>query len=316
MTNNKISYQSIRLAIVIVTTLISLNINNIAVAKTTTYKCRESQYLNERIKPSKRNKEFHVLITERSRLTSKAKAYIKDLKKKYPKGYFEPKLVKIPSGSIMLKRRRGPLQYNLLAFYLGKYEVTFEEFDLCFASGGCDYFPDDCGWGRGLRPVIMISWNDIYQYITWLRKATKKKYRIPSPQEWLYAAGFGETYSVNETKEANCGGCNSEWSNIKTATVGSFKPNKFGLYDMFGNVYEWVLPIGPFLEHSQVKLIYPYDCFDGPRAETTSFPCSSSWKKYGGSWFQDDNDIFNIDHGAITYNSRALNHGFRLALMK
>ncbi len=130
-------------------------------------------------------------------------------------------------------------------FAIGKFAVTFDEWDACVAGGGCGgYQPPDNSWGRGNRPVINVSWNDAQTYIQWLSHKTGKSYRLPSEEEWEIAARAGTTteyYWGNDVghNNANCDGCGSEWDNRKTAPVGSFKPNAFGLYDMMGNVWQW-----------------------------------------------------------------------------
>jgi formylglycine-generating enzyme required for sulfatase activity len=130
-------------------------------------------------------------------------------------------------------------------FAIGKFAVTFGEWDACVADGDCGgYQPSDNGWGRGKRPVINVSWNDAQTYIQWLSHKTGKSYRLPSEEEWKIAARAGTTtdyYWGNDVgrNNANCDGCGSEWDNRKTAPVGSFKPNAFGLYDMLGNVWQW-----------------------------------------------------------------------------
>lgn len=130
-------------------------------------------------------------------------------------------------------------------FAIGKFAVTFDEWDACVAGGGCGgYQPPDNGWGRGNRPVINVSWNDAQTYIQWLSHKTGKSYRLPSEEEWEIAARAGTTteyYWGNDVghNNANCDGCGSEWDNRKTAPVGSFRPNAFGLYDMMGNVWQW-----------------------------------------------------------------------------
>ena len=132
------------------------------------------------------------------------------------------------------------------AFSMGRYEVTFAQWDACVANGGCGgYTPDDAGWGRGNRPVINVSWDDIQGFIKWLNGGTGGKYRLPSESEWEYAARAGSTtkYSWGNSigsNRANCDGCGSRWDNQQTAPVGSFSANAWGLHDMHGNVYEWV----------------------------------------------------------------------------
>ena len=65
----------------------------------------------------------------------------------------------------------------------GKYEVTFDEWDACVASGGCGRRPDDRGWGRGRRPVIDVSWEDAQAYAVWLRRETGAPYRLLSESD-------------------------------------------------------------------------------------------------------------------------------------
>ena len=139
----------------------------------------------------------------------------------------------------------GPVHRVEIArpFALGRYEVTFAEWDACVAAGGCRYRPDDNGWGRGDRPVINVSWHDAREYTDWLSKLTGQPYRLPSEAEWEYAARAGTTTARPWGVEigdgqANCHGCGGDWDGARTAPVGSFAANGFGLHDMLGNVWE------------------------------------------------------------------------------
>ena len=130
-------------------------------------------------------------------------------------------------------------------FWVGRYEVTFAEWDACVAAGGCGTRPDDAAWGRDNRPVINVSWNDAKEYVGWLSQETGETYRLLSEAEWEYAARAGSTTAFWWGKgvgrgNANCNGCGSKWDGKRTASVGSFKANDFGLYDTAGNVWEWV----------------------------------------------------------------------------
>ena len=70
-------------------------------------------------------------------------------------------------------------------FAVGRFEVTFDEWDACAADGGCNgYKPSDEGWGRGRRPVINVSWDDAKAYVAWLSKKTGKSYRLLSEAEY------------------------------------------------------------------------------------------------------------------------------------
>ena len=140
----------------------------------------------------------------------------------------------------------GPVHQVTIAepFAVGKYEVTFDEWDACVVAGGCKY-RDDSGWGRGNRPVIHISWDKTQEYVGWLSRMTGKTYRLLSEAEWEYVARAGSTTAYPwgdgiDTNKANCDGCGSQWDEQSTAPVGSFEANAFGVFDTAGNVWEWV----------------------------------------------------------------------------
>jgi len=124
---------------------------------------------------------------------------------------------------------------------VGKFEVTFAEWDACVAAGGCSHRPSDRGWGRGNRPVINVSWADAQEYVRWLSRRTGRTYRLLTEAEWEYAARAGTTtpYSFGQTispSQANYYGTGLG----RTQPVGSYPANAWGLHDMHGNVWEWV----------------------------------------------------------------------------
>ena len=127
-------------------------------------------------------------------------------------------------------------------FAVGKYEVTFDEWDACVKSGGCNgYKPSDEGWGRGRRPVINVSWDDAQAYVAWLSKKTGQPYRLLSEAEWEYAARAGTTTRYSWGDDITPEKANYHGSNVgKTTEVGSYPANPWGLHDMNGNVGEWV----------------------------------------------------------------------------
>jgi formylglycine-generating enzyme required for sulfatase activity len=90
-----------------------------------------------------------------------------------------------------------------------------------------------------------VSWAEAKQYVDWIVKLTGKPYRLLTEAEWEYAARAGTTtvyFWGDEIGDgnANCNPCGSQWDGKRTAPVGSFAANAFGLHDMHGNVWEWV----------------------------------------------------------------------------
>jgi formylglycine-generating enzyme required for sulfatase activity len=171
-----------------------------------------------------------------------------------------PEMVVVPAGSFVMgspateqhREADEDPQHTVAiadAFSVGRFEVTFDDWDACYDAGGCSIRAFDWGWGRGNRPVILVSWDDAKQYASWLSKVTGKHYRLLSEAEYEYAtrAGpsrtiypWGDEITQDGSAMANCLDCGSQWEREhQTAPVGSFSPNKFGLYDMEGNVWEW-----------------------------------------------------------------------------
>jgi formylglycine-generating enzyme required for sulfatase activity len=158
-------------------------------------------------------------------------------------------LVVVPAGSFDMgspTEYENPVHRVTIAkpFAIGRYEVTFNEWDKCVEDGGCKYRPEDREWGRGDRPVINISWLDAKAFVTWLSQKTGKTYRLPTEAEWEYAARGGTTSPYwwgrePGSRQANCRECNTGESQ-RTSPVGSYKPNAFGLYDTAGNAAEWI----------------------------------------------------------------------------
>ena len=167
-----------------------------------------------------------------------------------------PKMVVIPTGSFSMGCVSGQDCYEdelpahevtiARVFAVSVYEATFAQWDACVDDGGCGgYRSDDEGWGRGNRPVINVSWEDAQAYVSWLSSQTGQNYRLLSEAEWEYVAragtrtrfSWGDRLGPNQ---ANYGGDQYDGWEYETAPVGSYEPNGFGLYDMHGNVYEWV----------------------------------------------------------------------------
>ena len=170
------------------------------------------------------------------------------------------------------------------------------QWDLCVAEGGCSTTADDNGWGRGSRPVIMVSWNDAVEFTGWLSARTGQAYSLPSESQWEYVARAGEEGEwlggdpASVCDYANIAGAESglRWQHaacadpaaLETLPVGSLKSNAFGLHDVIGNVAEWTLDC--------MNLSY----LDAP-ADGSAWSrgiCSSRMTR-GGSWFTGTKDI-------------------------
>ena len=157
-------------------------------------------------------------------------------------------------------------------FALSVHEVTFEDFDRFTYPNEVD----DDGWGRGRRPVINVSWNDAQDYVAWLSAQTGASYRLPSESEWEYAARAG--------------------------TKTKYSWGGFGLYDMHGNVNEWV-----------------EDCWNesyaGAPSDGTAWMGGDCTRRVlrGGSWYNLPWAVrAALRHGDST-SHRSISIGFRVA---
>ena len=173
-----------------------------------------------------------------------------------------PEMVVVPAGSFTMgspasevdrDSDEGPQHRVTLArpFAVGKFAVTFDEWDACVADGGCNgHRPNDHGWGRGLRPAIDVNWHDAQAYVAWVARKTGKQYRLLSESEREYVTRAGTTTpfwwgSSSSTGQANYdgnstygGGQKGEYRK-RTVPVDWFQPNPWGLYQVHGNVWEW-----------------------------------------------------------------------------
>ena len=196
-------------------------------------------------------------------------------------------------------------------FAVGRFEVTFAEWDVCVEEGGCKYQPADRGWGRGRQPVTNVSWDDITgSYLPWLRRKTAKSYRLPTETEWEYAArGLAQASRVSTPYpwgddigkgRANCSGCGSTWDN-RPAPVGSFAANAFGLHDMHGNVWEWV--------QDCYKVTYSGAPADG---QATSDVAACLRVVRGGAWYDKPHGIRSAARSGVRPVNRYGGSGFRV----
>jgi formylglycine-generating enzyme required for sulfatase activity len=199
-------------------------------------------YMSQQIKP-------HVLTSEQERAL-KPKETFKECAKDCPM------MVVIPPGRFKMgspesetgrRPHEGPQHEVTIAkpFAVSKFEVTWDEWDACVEYGSCARNIPDSAWGHGTRPAINVTWEQVQEYVKWFSRMTGQTYRLLTEAEWEYAARADTNTAYPWGDEigkghANCSDCGSQWDNDRTAPVGSFAPNTFGLHDMNGNVWEWV----------------------------------------------------------------------------
>lgn len=158
------------------------------------------------------------------------------------------------AGEAGREQDEGP-EFNvcLNAFRIGKFEVTFNQYDL-FAQATVRSLPGDESWGRDNRPVVNVSWNDATAYAAWLSSQTGRRFRLPTEAEWEYASLAGSnapfyTGQTITTDQANFNGSTTYNGSVigefraRTLPVGSFAANAFGLHDVHGNVWEWTCSV-------------------------------------------------------------------------
>jgi formylglycine-generating enzyme required for sulfatase activity len=168
-----------------------------------------------------------------------------------------PELVVVPANSFLMGSTENdgdkPVHKVVIPtpFAVGRFPVTFAEWDACVADGGCKgHRPSDEGWGRDRRPVINVSWDEAKLYVDWLSAKTGKHYRLLSEAEREYVTRAGTTTpfwwgSSITPKQANYNGnhrfddCEKGEYRKRTVPVDSFEANPWGLFDVHGNVCEW-----------------------------------------------------------------------------
>ncbi|GMG88153.1 bifunctional serine/threonine-protein kinase/formylglycine-generating enzyme family protein [Biformimicrobium ophioploci] len=178
----------------------------------------------------------------------------KQIQSRLASGGRGPEMIVIQPGAFELgNERRAPASPQKPVkiqqpFALSKTEVRFADYRR-FAEATGRPLPANANWAGDDRPVINVSWEDAKAYTEWLSNETGRNYRLPSEAEWEYAARAGRQsifwWGERDARgKANCRrGCDSDFITLfgaKTAPVGSFSANPFGLYDTAGNVAEWV----------------------------------------------------------------------------
>jgi formylglycine-generating enzyme required for sulfatase activity len=235
-----------------------------------------------------------------------------------------PEMVVVPVGGFTLGSPTSELERTIdevqirvsiaQSFAVGKFAITFDEWDDCIANGGCNgYKPADQGWGRGKHPVINVNWDDARAYAAWLSHKTGKVYRLPSEAEREYVTRADTTTpfwwgSSISTAQANYdgnstfrGGSKGEYRQ-RTVPVDSFLANPWGVYDVHGNVFDWT-----------------EDCWNetntgnpGDGSARTSGDCSHRVVR-GGSWASDPRHLRSAFRGRSISVARNTYQGVRLA---
>jgi formylglycine-generating enzyme required for sulfatase activity len=241
-----------------------------------------------------------------------------------------PEMVTVPAGTFVMgspanePRREadeGPQQQVVFGrmFAVGRSTVSFDEWNACVAEGGCNaYRPGDYGWGAGKRPVINVSWNDAQAYVKWLSAKTGAPYRLLSEAEREYVTRgctsaacpstpfwFGAEISPDRAnydwRFSYAGSAKAQPARRTVATDAS-EPNPFGLFQVHGNVREWV-----------------EDCWNAnlsglPRdgAARDTGDCTSHVVR-GGSWADVPQDLRSAKRRWEMASARRAEIGFRVA---
>jgi formylglycine-generating enzyme required for sulfatase activity len=228
-----------------------------------------------------------------------------------------PEMIVIPAGEFMMGSAatetdrydaEGPQHKVTIArrFAVSRYDVTFAEWDACVTASRCPQVgePDPA---RRNKPVTSVTWDQAQQYVAWFAEVTGKPYRLPTEAEWEYAARAGTTTAYpwgDEIGEdnANCNGCASAWDGRETSPAGSFKPNGFGLYDMAGNVWQWV------------QDCY-HDDYQGAPADGSAWTGGNCKRRVarGGSWVDRPQLLRAALRLSFSTGFRIANLGFRIA---
>jgi formylglycine-generating enzyme required for sulfatase activity len=233
-----------------------------------------------------------------------------------------------PSGETGRQDSEGPQHLVTVSrpFAIGRFDVTRAEFAMFVRETGYSTLDEKCDWSaprsKGLSlnqtpsdPVVCVNWDDAHAFLAWLAGKTGKPYRLPSEAEWEYAARSGSTTArpwgeqltrsdANYGSDPCCGAFASgqdKW--LYTSPVGSFPANRFGLYDMIGNVWQWTADCG-----NDTYAAAPNDA-----SAWTTGDCSTRIIR-GGAWFQGPESSRSASRAADGKTLRRTDIGFRVAL--
>lgn len=222
----------------------------------------------------------------------------------------EPEMIEIKAGTFTMgsdtDESARPIHRVTIAypFKMGKYEVTNREFvQYLHANGKRSALPVD--WNASDRPATNVSWAEARTYAAWLSELTGKSYRLPSETEWEYAARSGSSSTYGWGDDANHT-VHYAWMKKNadkiTHKVGTLLPNDFGLYDMYGNVWEWCED--DYLENYTAK----------PNDGKAYISGSAIKSMRGGSWHTPLDDLKAAHRGLQMSDFTGYSIGFRLVL--
>jgi formylglycine-generating enzyme required for sulfatase activity len=251
------------------------------------------------------NVRSYVLTAKTERMLKAGETFSECVKTDGDYSKYCPEMIVIPAGKFMMgssstekgDRNERPQHQVIIArpFAVSKFELTFDQWNACILYGGCARVATPFGGGK--QPAINISWDDAKEYVKWFSWLTGQHYRLLSEAEWEYAARAGSTGPYSFEGDASVLGEYAwyfENSSLKTHPVGEKKPNAFGLYDVHGNVSEWV-----------------EDCYRNSYA-SSPWDCSRPVAR-GGSWLHGPQDLRSAyRHGTPGKGVRVTYLGFRV----
>jgi formylglycine-generating enzyme required for sulfatase activity len=239
-----------------------------------------------------------------------------------------PEMVVMPAGTFTMGSPAGEAgrgtdegpqrNVNIRRFAISRFETTWDQWTACVSAGACNQGPidtligqqtwarDAANWGRGQRPAIMVDWNDAAAYAVFVRgRAGGAAYRLPTESEWEYAARAGTStrWSFGDT-ESQLGAYAWFSSNAgsKTQPVGGKAANPWGLFDMHGNVWEWV----------EDCYVNSYSGLATNGAANTTGDCAFRVFR-GGSWYVNPRYLRSAIRSGSSPTNRSYSVGFRLS---
>jgi formylglycine-generating enzyme required for sulfatase activity len=243
-------------------------------------------------------------------------------KRAFRDGQALPEMVVVPPGQFWMGATDGDDKFASIvekprhtveighSIAIGRYPVTFDEWDAYVRGAPAAHRPADHGWGRGRLPVCNVSWDDARNYVKWLSEASGRGYRLPSEAEWEYccrggAGGVFATGAGISVRQANF--LHLDFGDRpgvgRPVAVGFYPANGFGLYDMHGNVCELVADVW-------------HDTYAGAPADGSAWeaPARSAWRVVrGGGWDALPRILRCAFRDWVRRDQRLDNMGFRVA---